>query len=148
PWTMIDDRIGTAVCLLPSTGEGGIEARRQILETNARSVRIGVAAQHPHKPGTVRAGCVHADKSCEGFARAMRETVEIAGDRQFLRAHARKAGGHGATLSRHDRRGCHCTLTANGCIVTVRTNTDSLRSGNGDRGYQEPLMIRRITFSA
>ena len=113
--------------LLPAAGEGGIKARRQVLEPNAWTVRVWVAAQHPYKPRTVRAGCVSADKGREGFAGTARETVEIAGDRQFLRVHARKAGGRPAILSRRERNGRDDTLTANVRIVTVHTSSNSLR---------------------
>ena len=115
--------------LLPATGEGGIKARRQVLEPNAWSLRIGVAAQHPHKPRTIWTGRSHADEGRKGFTGAMRETVEIASDRQFLRAHARKADGRGATLSRRGRKGRRDTLTINARIVTVRTTPTACNQG-------------------
>src|SRR4051794_16567360 len=64
-----------------------VEASRQILEPQARPVRIWVAADHAHQPDAIRARGAQADARDDVLARARGEAVEISGDRQDRLVH-------------------------------------------------------------
>ena len=72
---------------LASSVERLIEAVRQILEAHARTVGIGITAQHAHQSHAIPATIAHADESGKRLTRPMRKPVEIPGDRQLCLSH-------------------------------------------------------------
>ncbi len=83
-----DGAVRSQVDRLPSTGPRLVEAVRQVFEAHSGPVGIRIAAEHAHKSCTIRSTVTHADERGKTLAGAMRETIEVPGDRQFIVGHA------------------------------------------------------------
>jgi hypothetical protein len=71
--------------------QGAIEARGQVFELRARSIRVRIAADHAHQASAICTRGPQADAGDDILAGTDGEAVEISGDRQDRLAQDRLA---------------------------------------------------------
>src|ERR1700681_883532 len=106
---------------------------RMVLEPHARTVRIGIAAQHAHQSRAVRSAVAHADTRGKCLARAMREAIEITGDRQLCFGHVVRLAG----ADRRCQAGSVARTLSNYCHPPAKPVL--AKAGAGTRRPRSPL---------